>query len=66
MQTKIPASIADQGRVRLGAGIRSAARVGRVAATRTETAPAKAPAIRVPASVADTGRVRLGAGIRRG
>ncbi|MBK1657293.1 hypothetical protein [Paracraurococcus ruber] len=53
------AAVADQGLVRLGAGIRKPGL--------RPTAPATRPApVAVPAAVADSGKVRLGAGIRRG
>ena len=55
MQTIPMSSIADTGKVRLGAGC------CHVTAT---PAPASVPAL-PPAAVADSGKVRLGAGCRR-
>ena len=64
MRTISLASVADNGRVRLGAGIRQPGRAAdRLPARPSPSAPRPAP---VPAAVADTGNVRLGAGIRRG
>ncbi|MDO9707973.1 hypothetical protein [Paracraurococcus lichenis] len=56
------AAVADQGLVRLGAGVRQPARPAlRPLAPATRPAP-----LAVPAAVADSGKVRLGAGVRRG
>jgi hypothetical protein len=60
--TKIPASVADKGLVRIGAGLRA-----------PKTSVADKGAVRIgaglrapKASVADKGAVRIGAGLRRG
>jgi hypothetical protein len=75
-----PADVADAGLVRLGAGMRSAARrrplphpvLGRPAAAVAAAGACGGPSAPVPprpgldpAAIADAGRVRLGAGMRR-
>ncbi len=57
-----PEDVADAGRVRLGAGLRAAAKpVPPAVSAGPEDMPRP-----VPVAVADPGKLRLGAGLRRG
>jgi hypothetical protein len=60
--TLSPADIEDAGRVRLGAGLRAAAKPVPAFAAAAGQNCAPRP---LPPAVADAGKVRLGAGLRR-